>query len=239
MDSLPARAFEQRTGERRHTPDADPWWAETWSFDVTAIDRSISTFATLTVLPNQSTCWYWAAVVGTDRRYVLCRDDELTVPSNKRPLEVRGGGLWMHAICEEPWRHWTVAMEAFAIAFDDPTEEWRSERGDRVGLAFDLEWESLTSGHDLPYEIPCRVSGDLQVGDELLPINATGWRSHRWGSLESVLALVHTGRGTAIFDAPLLALTREGALEPIVRRLIEPTDPADPPRWITCVAPVD
>jgi hypothetical protein len=96
-------------------------------------------------------------------------------------------------ICETPMEHWTVAMEAYALAFDDPFEAWRTEHGDRIGLAFDLEWESLEvaaqfnrSAHvqSKRYDVSCEVNGVLQVGDEEWTIAATGSRHHEWGILD-------------------------------------------------------
>ena len=74
-----------------------------------------------------------------------------------------------------------------AVGFDDPLDAWRDERGDKVGLAFDLEWERsapLTrraSERSDGYAMECRVSGDLQVGEETIAIDASGYRMHTWG----------------------------------------------------------
>jgi hypothetical protein len=196
-------------------------------------------FATLIALPRQRRSWYWAAVVRLDRPYVLCRDDGLAYPSEQRPIELRGEGLWMHAICETPWRHWTVAMEAFAIEFDDPTEVWRSERGDRLGLAFDLEWESNETDvewrRSASYDVACSVSGDLQVGDERFFVDAHGWRSHSWGPLDVLLDVQsETSPDTTTWHAPLLAITERGE-QRLVRRLVESNERL-PPRWVLYTA---
>lgn len=169
-------------GEGRHAPGPSPDWAERWGFE--AVTPELALFVDVIALPNQGRAWFWAAVVGAGRRYVLCRDDELVLRARAWPLELRGTGIWMHAICEDPWRHWTVAMEAFAVRFEDRTEAWRSERGDLVGLAFDLEWESDEA---TAYPASCRVTGTLQVGDEQWDVDTAGRRDHRWGELRDVL----------------------------------------------------
>jgi hypothetical protein len=182
--------------ERRHKVEgASRWWGESWGFDFatrTADGEAIGGFTRIVVYPRQRKCWFWAGFVGENRSYVLCRDHDLALPATP-VLELRGGSLWTHAICETPLEHWTVAMEAYALSFDDPFEAWRTEHGDRLGLAFDLEWESsaedarFTSSAHLQstrYDVSCEVNGILQVGHDEWTIAAQGWRHHEWGILD-------------------------------------------------------
>ena len=148
----------------------------------------VAGFAQLTVHPRRRTCWFWAAVRPTEGPYVLCRDLELGPPHD--PLEIRGQGLWAHLICETAGEHWTVAMEAFALELDPPEEAWAGERGTRIGLAFDLEWEStdevLPAEADgvTSYRVEGVVNGGLQLGDRSLLISGHGARTHAWGRLD-------------------------------------------------------
>ncbi len=191
-----------RSLERAHQPGPERWWAESWGFTFAFSDAELAVpvagrstgwlggFVEFTVLPRQRTAWFCAGIVGEGRPYVLCRDHDLSAPADANVFEVRGGGLWSHAICETPGEHWTVAMEAFAVGFDDPLDAWGDEHGDRVGLAFDLEWEgsskkiasepseSTARGR---YATPCEVNGVLQLGDDEWEIAGVGARSHRWG----------------------------------------------------------
>jgi hypothetical protein len=168
------------------------WWGEAWGFDFATLDGSLGGFLRLAVYPRQNKVWFWAAIVGENRTYTLCRDHDLAPPADPNVLEVRGISLWSHAICETPLEHWTVAMEAYAVEFDDPFEAWGAERGDRIGLAFDLEWESnrgaaswvATDACVERYETPCEVNGTLQLGDEEWTIVGDGWRHHEWGELD-------------------------------------------------------
>jgi hypothetical protein len=98
--------------------------------------------------------------------------------------EIRAEGLWSALECETPFDHWTVGLEAFAVALDDPAEAWAGERGDRVGLGFDLEWEATApvTADTAGYRQACRVSGEILVGpSERLTFDGTGRRAHRWG----------------------------------------------------------
>jgi hypothetical protein len=170
--------------ERRHRPGPQLQWGESWYFDFSAADATLGGSVRLTLYPNQGVAWCWAALVGQGRRLVMVKEHDLEVPRG-RDLEVRGQGLWSAVNCETPLDHWSVGLEAFALALDDPTEAWRSERGDLVGLGFDLEWEATapaaTTGDGPGYGQPCRVTGEVLVGDERLDLDVCGYRSHSWG----------------------------------------------------------
>lgn len=169
--------------ERRRAPAGDSRWAESWWFDFAARDASLGGFARLSVHPHQGIAWCWAALVGDGRRLLLVRDQDLQAPRGQS-LDVRGQGLWLSATCETPLEHWSVGLEAFAVAFDDPREALVDERGDLVGLGLDLEWEASGPAADVSqtaYCQPCRVSGEILVADEQLAFDGVGFRGHRWG----------------------------------------------------------
>ena len=91
--------------ERRHKVESTSlWWGESWGFDFatrTADGEAIGGFTRIVVYPRQQKCWFWAGIVGENRSYVLCRDHDLALPTTS-VLELRGGSLWTHAICETP-----------------------------------------------------------------------------------------------------------------------------------------
>jgi hypothetical protein len=107
------------------------------------------------------------------------------VPLPRGALEVRAEGLWADHTCETPLEHWSVANECHAVALDDPADMYGRMLGDRVPLAVDLEWEADGEPYPYPgvtrYEIPCRVHGEVLVGDERLEIDGPGQRDHSWG----------------------------------------------------------
>jgi hypothetical protein len=204
--------------ERRHKPEGTSlWWGESWGFDFatrTADGEALGGFTRITVYPRQQKCWFWAGIASENRSYVLCRDHDLALPTTPI-LELRGGSLWTHAICETPLEHWTVAMEAYALSFDDPFEAWRTEHGDRIGLALDLEWESIqntafknSSAHlsSVRYDVPCEVNGILQLGEGEWTIAANGWRHHEWGILDwSTVAPYRRANDFTALDTRFLA----------------------------------
>jgi hypothetical protein len=173
--------------EGRHRRGPELLWGESWYFDLAAADASLGGFVRIGLYPNLGVAWFWAALVGQGRRLVLVRDHEVELPRGAS-IEVRGQGLWSAVNCETPLDHWSVGLEAFAVAFDDPAEAWGDERGDLVGLGFDLEWEAIAPafgpvgpiGH-FGYAQACRVTGEILVGDEQLEFDGRGHRGHAWG----------------------------------------------------------
>jgi hypothetical protein len=97
----------------------------------------------------------------------------LTEPEAPRPrpgsMEIRASGLWADAIEEEPGERWTIGLEAFALAVDDPDDTV----GRRVPLGFDIEWER--SGPDQDGRTPARVFGEVLVEDAAVDVDADGW----------------------------------------------------------------
>jgi hypothetical protein len=91
-------------------------------------------------------------------RWLVVRDDDAPPPA-LGSLDVRSHGLWVSLVCETPGEHWTIGLEAFALAVEHPDDD----RGDLVPLGFDVEWES-----------PGHVHGEVLVGDERLDLDQPG-----------------------------------------------------------------
>ncbi len=172
--------------ERRHPPGPEPLWGESWYLDVVDPDRGVAGYVRLGLYPNEGTAWYWACVVGPDRPLVTVIDHSVAVPTAPS-LEIRTEGLWADYTVETPLDHVTVGVEAFAVQVDDPAEVLRSTdlRGERVPFGMDLEWETDGGTYAYPgvtrYEVPCRVHGEILVGQERIEIDGWGQRDHSWG----------------------------------------------------------
>jgi len=191
--------------EERHPPGPDQLWSEWWYFDFAFASGAevaadwLGGYVRLGLYPNLGVAWYWAYLVGSGRSLVAVRDHDVALPKGPS-LEVRAEGLWSALTCETPYEHWSIGLEAFAVALDDPVDAYRDERGDRVALGFDLEWYSegpvvsqarparqpaapplgpgpAASG----YEQTCRVQGEVLLGDERLWVEGSGQRHHAWG----------------------------------------------------------
>jgi hypothetical protein len=176
--------------ERRHVRGPSEWWGESWGFEFGDGLSEVGMFVRFVIHPNRNTCWFWAAVVNGADPVVLCRDLSVPMPAQPSVLEIRSSALWSHAICETPFDHWTVAMEAYAVSLDDPNDAYTGEFGDRVGLAFDLEWEDsekptadATKSEVRGYAAEGKVTGVLQLDDLTIDVTASGCRDHVWGDL--------------------------------------------------------
>lgn len=175
----------QPNDEDRHPHDpGQPAWEESWDLDFTTPGGDLGGYVRLALHPARRLAWFWAALVGDRRPLVTVVDHEIALPRGA-DLDLRAEGLWTSFTCETPLEHWSVGLEAFGVALDDPVEAWRSLRGDRVALGLDLEWE--TSGppnpapHPYGYHLPCVVHGEVLIEAEIIDFEGCGGRSHTWG----------------------------------------------------------
>ena len=161
----------------------------------------------LALLPNSGVAWWWTGLLTP--RLVAVRDHEVPLP--RTGLEVRADGLWGELVCETPLEHWSVGLEAFGIAYDDPADAWGDEWGERIPVGLDLEWEATPGAAELPpgeavdgppgraaelppagpapgaggvgYAHSGRVHGEVLVGSDRIPVAGTGFRSRASGVL--------------------------------------------------------
>lgn len=175
--------------DRRHQVGEDRRWGESWSFEFATPDGTLGGYVRLGLAPQRNACWYWASLVGEGRRLVTVIEPDVRPP---RPpsLEIRAEGLWADHNIEVPFDHVTLGCEAFALGLDDPAEVFGPMRGERVPFGLDLEWETDGAAYLYPpghpsggtrYELPCRVHGEILVGDERIELDALGQRHHAWG----------------------------------------------------------
>jgi hypothetical protein len=111
---------------------------------------------------------------------VVLVDDDVPLPP-AHALEIRTSGLWAALFCETPFEHWTVGLEGFALAFEDPADAERGV-GERVPLGFDLEWEATAPpvSDEHGDAQPCTVSGDVLLATDVIAVDSEGHRWHRW-----------------------------------------------------------
>ncbi len=183
--------------ERRHRPpgperppergraSAGRDWEESWYLDFADGDGRLAGYVRLALRPAEGTAWFWVGMVGGGPPLVTVRDHEVPMPA-AGGLEVRASGLWTELVCETPLDHWSVGLEAFGVALDDPLEAWGSERGDPWALGLDVEWEAAGpclpwAGEGAGYWQDCAAHGDVLVGAERFALDGAGTRVHLWG----------------------------------------------------------
>ncbi len=170
--------------ERPHAPGSAPDWSEWWAFDFAQPD-GVAGFVRLTRWSEHA--WYWAYLVVPATGLVVVRDHELAVPRGSA-LTVRGEGIWSELLCETPFEHWGIALEAFGLRVDVGTTD--HEVGDRVPVGIDLEWEAtdapavVEADERTGYHQLGRVHGELLLGSDRVAIDAVGARAHAWGAPE-------------------------------------------------------
>jgi hypothetical protein len=106
---------------------------------------------------------FHAQVLVPEVGVVVVRDDEVAPPRRDDVIVVRAEGLWAELLCETPGEHWSIGLEAFGVRFDDEAEAATSDRGERIPVGFDLEWET-----------PDRVVGEVLVGRARYELTARG-----------------------------------------------------------------
>lgn len=172
--------------ERHHQPTDDQLWSESYYFDFFAPGGDVGGYVRIGKYPNLGVIWYWACVVGPERRLVTVIDDTVAIPADPATLEIRHDGLWADHNVETPFDHLSLGLEAFGLALDDPADVYRGAYGEKTPIAFDLEWERDGEVFRYPdllarYEIPCRVHGEILLGSETIELDGFGQRDHSWG----------------------------------------------------------
>ena len=177
--------------------------ADAWTLAFAGPDRS-GGFVRLTRAGRDA--WYWAYLVGPDTGLVVVRDHELAAPRPAGPLVVRGDGLWAELLLDPPAEHWSVGLEAFGVRLGDPLDADRGERGDRLPVGLDLDWDSAAG----PFG---RVDGDAAVGATRRTVAATGHAEH-WAGRRPARRLIwqtDAAHGRSVEgDAVGLTLDRAG-----------------------------
>jgi hypothetical protein len=98
-----------------------------------------------------------------------------------------------------------VRLRGEGEAHEDQSAPLRGEPGRPVELELDLVWETDGVPYawraSTRYEIPCRVSGTVRAGDELIELAGPGQRDHSWGArdwwaLDWMWSALHLDDGT-------------------------------------------
>jgi hypothetical protein len=156
---------------------------EEWTFSFWARDGATGGLVLLRLLPEERTCWYWAALVRVGQP--LLQVTEWAAPLSRTGLTVRADGLWADHVCEAPFEQWTVANETYAVALDDPADALGRAYGTSAPVAFDLEWYATVapSAVEHGYEQGGEVHGTVELAEGGLELEGVpAHRTHRWSS---------------------------------------------------------
>jgi hypothetical protein len=181
----PAPLRPARSDEGRHAPAREQLWSESWYFDAIAPNGSLGAYVRLGLYPNLGVCWYTAFACGPGRATIAVIDFAAPLPDGES-LRVRTPDVDADHNCAEPLERFGVTLAGMGRAYADPSALLRGEAGVPAPLSLELEWETDGAPYayrlTTRYEIPCRVTGTIRVGDETLELSgAPGQRDHSWG----------------------------------------------------------
>jgi hypothetical protein len=186
-EGRPAPLRPSVADEGRHPPGPEALWNESWYFDAVSDSLDLGLYVRLGRLPNQGVALYTACVCGPGRPSVMLVDAAAPLPAADDDLQaVVADGFSASQECVEPLRRWRIRLEGVGSSYVDQSAPLRGEDGERVQVSLDLVWE--TDGvpyawrQSTRYEIPCRVSGVVRVGDESFEFAGPGQRDHSWSA---------------------------------------------------------
>lgn len=219
--------------EERHPAGPEQLWNESWYFDAISEDGQTGLYTRIGLYPNLGVCWITAFICGPDRPTVAILDFNAPLPDGEL-LNVKTPKLRAEHVCESPLERFRVRLDAEGESHADPAALLRGERGEPVAASLDMVWETLGEPYAYRvatrYEIPCRVAGTVQIGEETIEMTGVGQRDHSWGprdwwSAEWVWCAGHLHDGTRFhaveFRIPKAPPIGLGYLQPPAGGIVE------------------
>ena len=173
--------------EGRHDPGPEALWNESWYFDAVADDGQLGVYVRLGRLPNQGVALYTACVCGPGRPSTMLVDAQAPLPAaDDEEQAIETPSFSASQRCEQPLERFVVRLRGRGASYEDQSAPLRGEAGAPVDVELDLVWETDGVPYawraSTRYEIPCRVSGTVRVGEETIPLAGPGQRDHSWGA---------------------------------------------------------
>jgi hypothetical protein len=170
--------------ETRHPAGDEELWQESYYADFVAEDGSVAGYARLGLYPNLNAAWWTTLIVGPDRQTVASLSYDLVVPANDG-LRCTSDALDVACVLGDPLKAFGIEERGTAALYDDPAAIYAGDPGKPIELGVDLVWQTDGQPYHYElttrYEIPCLVSGTLQIGDETISVRGHGQRDHSWG----------------------------------------------------------
>jgi hypothetical protein len=173
--------------EGLHDPGPESMWNESFYFDAVSADGGLGLYVRLGRLPNQDIAVYTASIVRPGRPTLMVVDYAAPLPASEgEKAMIRTASITATQQCEQPLRRFRIGLAATAESYDDPTGVLRGEVGEPTPVGLDLVWETDGAPYAwrtaTRYEIPCRVTGTVEIDGEVIAFDGPGQRDHSWGS---------------------------------------------------------
>jgi hypothetical protein len=188
--------------EYEHPPGGEPLWNESWYCDFVDIGQRFGGYVRLGLTPNEGVAWLTALLCGPDRPTVAILDFHAPLEA----YEISTDHYDFTQTVSDPLRAYRITLRGNGEAHDDPAALLRGDRGRPANVAMDLEWTTDGTPYQYRlatrYEIPCRISGTVEIDGEKLTFDAVpGQRDHSWGvrdwwGMDWVWSALHLGDGT-------------------------------------------
>ena len=171
--------------ERRHDGDGG---VEQWAFTFEGGALAGQIVLALAVAESRASFLFDGALGAFGR--IVVADEAVPLPRPTAGLEIRADGLWASLLCETPFEHWSLGLEAFGLRLDpdavgDDPPAYSDLVGERLPVGFDLEWEltgppaPLVDGRG--YRQTGTLFGEVLVVRDRIDVEATCTREHSWG----------------------------------------------------------
>lgn len=162
-----------------------------------ATDGSAGGLVRVDVRADRGATAFLAALVRPGRDPVVVIDHDLPLPG--AAIELRAPGIWTELLCEVALDHWTIGLEAFALAVDDAASVGPDTVGDRTPLGLDLDLDTIAEpvpDGEAGFAMEIRVHGEVLLADERIELDGTGIRRRRWDGNVPTLARPVPGGAT-------------------------------------------
>jgi len=188
-----------------HATGRDETWNESWYLDGIDASGALGVYVRLGLVPHQDHALFSAYVVREGHPSVAIVDGRAPLPA--AGLAVSNTAFRSELTIEEPLQRIRWALTGNGEAHPDPAAALRGERGSAVPVKIELTW--VTEGTPYMYtlatryEMPCRVTGTVTIGEDALAFDGPGQRDHSWGprdwwSFDWTWASAHLDDGTRI-----------------------------------------
>jgi hypothetical protein len=127
----------------------------------------------------------WGCMGGEGRDLVAVVDHTLPLPQDDHGLGLEAGPTRLRQEVAEPFGEVTVLLDTPATRHRHPNELLTGDAGSPARLGMTLTWHPESRPYPYPgvtrYEVPCTVTGRIEVDGERIEIAGAGERDHSWG----------------------------------------------------------